>query len=140
MPDPNHDRASRGTRRRKLRRWLGILVLAGVGVLVAWEHARTWRAGPQREQTLALGERLYAENCAPCHGAHMQGAPGEGPLVPPPLVKFGFRFFFWSLPGGMEGFVRDQITGGAEGMPEFATRLSAREIDALAYLIHQSNL
>ncbi|MBY6200467.1 cytochrome c [Maritalea mobilis] len=81
-------------------------------------------ATPVAAQDAARGARLYAENCAVCHGA---GLRGDGPmaevlLVPPPdLTRIAYRYegnfpragIAWRIDG------RDPILSHGGDMPLF---------------------
>lgn len=43
--------------------------------MLAWVCAGCSEPAPDGEQ-LALGEKVYAEHCAACHGANLEGQPG----------------------------------------------------------------
>lgn len=66
---------------------------------------------------------LYAEHCAPCHGAEAKGAYG------PDLTKSKKRD---------PAVLRQEIAAGiGNKMPAFASKLSAAEIDALVSYLQQ---
>jgi ubiquinol-cytochrome c reductase cytochrome c subunit len=77
--------------------------------------AATPQPAPTSTSPPGSGERLYAENCAGCHGAR-----GEG-FVGPPLAAAGFA----SLVGPM-------VVEGGIAMPGFAGVLSDEEIAAIS--------
>lgn len=73
---------------------VGLAVVAGLGALLfgeAW-----WRQGgpvalrPDDARVLALGQKVYAAQCAACHGANLEGQPNwqvpgpDGRLPAPP--------------------------------------------------------
>lgn len=60
--------------------WQAVVSVAAAVALFAWlaSGGASGGAGPDPE-TIALGGRLYATNCAACHGA---AAEGEDPLRP----------------------------------------------------------
>ena len=67
------------------------------------------------------GGPIYAQNCARCHGA--TGKEGRAPS----LTRDEFTHFE----------VADKVTNGAGRMPAFATKLSGKEIDAVAeFVVH----
>lgn len=128
-----------------------------VGIGLAW--------APRGDaQAVARGARIYAAECAACHGARLEGAtapPGAPGPLPPPLGATGHA---WRHPdarlaatvahgtrsdpaGGTPGTVPDGAPGaasggapgaapsGAPGMPAFADRLGPDGIaDVLAYV------
>ncbi len=68
----------------------------------------------------AAGAKLFAENCAVCHGAAGEGGIG------PALTAAEFRY------GKEAAAVQDSITAGRPGgMPAFGSQFSAEQIDAL---------
>jgi mono/diheme cytochrome c family protein len=72
-----------------------------------------------QNQTIALGQRVFAANCDQCHPG---GSGGEGPAL-------NNRF----LPGA---FISLQVRSGLGAMPPFdQTQISDKELDAvIAYL------
>lgn len=95
----------------------------------------------QGDPDLLNGERLYARNCASCHGENGQGMSG----VFPPLVNTNWVTASKSIPirillHGLEGSI--EVNGQAYNgqMPSFKARLSAAEIAAiLNYLRDESD-
>ena len=102
-------------------------------------------AGCGADERLALGERLYAQHCASCHGAKLEGQPdwrkkqpnGRFPAPPhddsghtwhhPDEVLFGITKHGLLSPYAPPGYESD--------MPAFAGKLSDEEIRAvLAYI------
>ncbi|BBU59608.1 MULTISPECIES: c-type cytochrome [Rhodobacterales] len=96
---------------------------------------------------IAEGEVLYAENCASCHGAELQGqpdwrAPGpDGRLPAPPHDETGHtwhhsdRVLFGYTKLGGKGFMAQQGMEFDSGMPGFDDRLSDQQIrNILAYI------
>lgn len=94
---------------------------------------------------LALGEKAYAQHCAACHGAKLEGQPDwrkrlpSGRLPAPPHDESGHT---WHHPDGMifamikHGLVPPHAPKDYESdMPAFAGKLSDEEIRAvLAYI------
>jgi mono/diheme cytochrome c family protein len=98
----------------------GLALLGGVGLVGASLAALPTVATPE---AITRGAAVYAEACAGCHGAALEGRIG------PPLGAAGHA---WRHTDAM--LVR-QIARGGAGMPGFAERLSKAEIDAvLGYL------
>ena len=97
---------------------------------------------------LARGAALYAEHCASCHGAELEGAPnwrrpGADGLYPAPphdatghTWHHGDRMLFDYTKLGGEGlFAARGITNFESGMPGFAEILTDDEIrDVLAFI------
>jgi mono/diheme cytochrome c family protein len=94
---------------------------------------------------LALGEKLYAQHCAACHGAKLEGQPDwrqrlpNGRLPAPPHDESGHT---WHHPDGvLFGITKNGLTPPyappdyETDMPAFAGKLTDEEIWAvLAYL------
>lgn len=103
------------------------------------------RADPGDAARVARGERVYAQQCASCHGAKLEGQPNWRSRLPndrlpaPPHDETGHT---WHHPDGMlfaitkNGLVPPNAPAGyASDMPAFAGRLSDDEIWAvLAYI------
>ena len=124
---------------RKRRRWIGAGLLIAVIGTIAFEHLNSHRRPIEEEVLARQGGNLFRSVCAPCHGGSLQGRMLPDGSVVPSLVKIGFRFFFYVMPNGMEGFVRDQISEGAGLMPPFGGTLSERDMKALAFYIRVRN-
>lgn len=116
-----------------------VLVLAG-------SAAGTWRMlhRPVAPIDIARGERIYAEACAACHGANLEGAPdwrtpGPGGRYPaPPHDETGHTWhhgddlLFRLVKEGTAAVVGD---GYESDMPGFGDVYSDAEIrDVLAYI------
>jgi len=89
--------------------------------------------------TMALGERLYADRCADCHGAQGEGAGERGPALA------GNRAVLMAAPDNLLRIVLGGGFGPAtagrprpHGMPPFATLLSDTEIAAVVSYIRAS--
>ena len=101
--------------------------------------------GPPSGETLALGAKLYAQHCASCHGARLEGQPNwrerlpNGRLPAPPHDESGHT---WHHPDEVlfgitkHGVVPPYAPPGYESdMPGFAQVLTDEEIRAvLAYI------
>ena len=97
---------------------------------------------------LPRGQALYAEHCAACHGAALQGQPNwrtpdaDGVLPAPPHDQTGHTWhhdnrllFDYTRAGGAAALAARGVTGVNSGMPGFADLLSDAEIwDVLAYI------
>ncbi len=88
-------------------------------------------------QTLALGEQIYRQNCAACHGAAGEGdlnwrqRDERGMFPPPPLNGSGHT---WHHPmADLMSFIRDGSPPGKGRMPAWKHRLSDTEIQAVIY-------
>ncbi|SEO09791.1 c-type cytochrome [Palleronia pelagia] len=94
------------------------------------------------------GAQLYAENCASCHGANLEGqadwrSPGpDGRLPAPPHDETGHTWhhgdamiFAYTKQGGAEAMKAAGIEDFDSGMPAFGDILSDQEIwDIMAYI------
>jgi len=135
------------------RRWVhlvgmaGVIALAvGVAALVSAPEEEATTVAPARE-LLALGQQVYAGECAACHGADLEGARDwrqrnpDGTLPPPPHDDSGHTWhhpdaylFAYTKYGGQAVMDRMGIAGRS-AMPAFGARLSDAEIAAvLAYI------
>jgi mono/diheme cytochrome c family protein len=121
-----------------------LLAVAGLAFLLWPGREPTARIDPNDETAVALGERLYAANCASCHGVALEGQPNwrerlpNGRLPAPPHDESGHT---WHHPDTQLFALTKYgpsalIQGGYESdMPAFAGRLTDAEILAvLAYI------
>ena len=97
---------------------------------------------------IAAGEVLYAENCAACHGAALEGQPdwrspgADGVLPAPPHDETGHTWhhdnallFEYTQLGGDKALEARGVTGFTSGMPAFGETLSDDEIwNILAFI------
>jgi mono/diheme cytochrome c family protein len=123
-----------------------VLLAVGAWVVDAFRSAPASRADPQNADQVALGSKAYAQHCAACHGARLEGQPnwrerlpnGRMPAPPhdasghtwhhPDAVLFGITKF-GLVPG------KYAPPGYQSDMPGFGGALSDDEIWAvLAYL------
>ncbi len=80
---------------------------------------------------VALGERVFREHCARCHGDRAQGAPDwrrqlpDGSFPPPPLNGSGHA---WHHP---RDWLAARIRDGGLKMPAWRGKLSEEEIQAV---------
>jgi mono/diheme cytochrome c family protein len=102
-------------------------------------------AGCEAKPDLGLGEKLYAQQCASCHGANLEGQPdwrkrlANGRFPAPPHDASGHT---WHHPDEVlfgitkHGLVPPYAPAGYESdMPAFGGKLSDQEIRAvLAYI------
>jgi mono/diheme cytochrome c family protein len=116
-----------------LRKALLVALLAGCG-----------ESGPDPEQ-LALGQKIYAQHCAACHGAKLEGQPNwqrrlpNGKMLAPPHDESGHT---WHHPDEVlfaitkHGMVPPYAPPGYQSdMPGFGGTLSDAQIRAvLAYI------
>lgn len=100
------------------------------------------------DRDLATGAVLYSDNCASCHGAHLEGQPdwrssgADGVLPAPPHDKTGHTWhhdnallFEYTKIGGQGAMVARGVAGFNSGMPGFDGVISDKEIwDVLAFI------
>ncbi len=117
-----------------------------VALAACSEEAPAPRADPSNRTQVALGERIYAEQCAACHGAKLEGQPDwrrrlpNGRLPAPPHDDSGHT---WHHPEEVlfgitkRGLVPPYAPKDYESdMPAYAGKLSDEEIYAvLAYIM-----
>ena len=102
------------------------------------------RADPRDAAKVALGKKVYAQQCASCHGANLEGQPNwrrrlpNGRMPAPPHDESGHT---WHHPDSvLFGITKNGVTayappGYESDMPAFGGKLSDEEIWAvLAYL------
>ena len=119
------------------------LVVGGVilAVFAGWRYAGTASTAVASADIIAQGRQIYADQCAACHGAELEGQPGwrsplpSGRLPAPPHDASGHT---WHHADAQ--LLEIIAKGGTVYMPEskmpgFADRLDADEMQAvLAYL------
>lgn len=135
--------------RRHVMVAVGVLALIAVGgTLVWWQHVDQAQAPislePGEPGVVALGESIYAEHCASCHGANLEGQPNwqqrleNGRLPAPPHDETGHT---WHHPDqvlfDLTKFGPAALVGAdyESDMPGFEETLSDQEIiAALSYI------
>ncbi len=96
---------------------------------------------------IAAGQALYAESCASCHGANLQGqpdwqSPGEDGVYPaPPHDREGHTWhhadsmlFEYIKIGGQESLARQGVAFNS-GMPAFGDQLTDDQINSILAFI-----
>ncbi len=120
----------------RLQRKLGLIFALASGILVGCSSVPP-TATPTSER-LALGRRIYDQNCASCHGAQGQGQYPDAPYKPdqagligaPPHNSSGHTWHH--ADGLLLDIVRNGlIVKGFQPMPAFGDKLSAAEIGAV---------
>ncbi|WP_085026567.1 c-type cytochrome [Ensifer aridi] len=123
---------------------LGIAA-AVVGLAVAWLWlAASTSIGDDSAATIAVGKTLYADRCASCHGANLEGHPDwksplpSGRLPAPPHNASGHT---WHHPDGVLFRITREGPAGVVGggyqsdMPGFGNVMSDEEIRAVLTFI-----
>ncbi len=118
-------------------------------IIAAFSVATGAIAGHELDgRDLAVGQALYAEHCASCHGANLEGQPNwqtpdeNGVLPAPPHDETGHTWhhdnlllFEYTQLGGEKALAARDISDFASGMPGFEEVISDDEIwDILAYI------
>nr|WP_231565664.1 cytochrome c [Paracoccus sanguinis] len=113
-------------------------------MLILWRGSAATEAAVQDQAVIALGQRLYAENCATCHGADLEGQPdwqtplANGRYPAPPHDETGHTWHH--ADALLERIIRDGTAavvgdGYESDMPGFTDVMSDAEITAvLAYI------
>jgi len=126
---------------------IGVIALTTFGLWVASSAGGQGVRQPEAVDIQA-GGRLYAENCASCHGADLEGQPEwrtpgpDGRFPAPPHDESGHTWhhgdamlFDYTRLGGQAALAESGVKGYDSGMPAFGERLSDREIwNILAYI------
>ena len=115
--------------------------------LAGLENPLSATQGAERAQHLAVGRRVYYQNCVPCHGDHLDGqghyANGFNPI---PLnfqdngtiAQLTESFVFWRVSKGGPGLPRE-ATPWNSAMPAWEDFLSEEEIwSAILFLYDQT--
>ncbi|RFP90952.1 cytochrome c [Rhodobacteraceae bacterium 63075] len=127
-----------------------VLALAGVGVITLNARAGTEMPAYMVDdaEAIALGEQVYAENCASCHGTKLEGAPNwrqrgaDGLLPAPPHDATGHTWhhdsetLFKITKYGIAKLIGDP--DHRSGMPAYEGVLSDAEIIAVLSFIRES--
>ena len=115
-------RAEARQRQRRALGWLGAVLLLAASAYFVW--AETGPAEPLADAaTIAVGQEVYAENCASCHG--FQGE-GHADVVQAPALDESEHA--WHHPDGQ---LQELLTNGGTLMPAFGDELSDEEILAV---------
>ncbi|WP_299784425.1 cytochrome c [uncultured Roseobacter sp.] len=127
---------------------IGVLTALGAAAYVWTGSAEDVQSGVMPESVdLVVGKALYAETCAACHGANLEGqenwrSPGaDGRLPAPPHDETGHTWhhadqvlFDYTKLGGREVMAAQGMEFDS-GMPGFGDQLSYQEIwNILGYI------
>lgn len=123
-------------------------IAAALGLLAACgaPSEQASKANPADASQVALGAKVYAEHCAACHGARLEGQPNwrhklpTGRMPAPPHDESGHT---WHHPDRvLFGITKEGLVPGKYGppgyqsdMPGFGGRLSDEEIWAVLAFI-----
>lgn len=137
-------------KRRVLVSMIALIAIAAAGAgtfLISQDKPEAKGADPRNLEQVALGRTVYAENCAACHGANLEGQPDwrkrkpDGRLPAPPHDRTGHT---WEHPDEVlfrvtkEGFQTYAGPNYQTDMPGFGLALSDREIwSVLAFIKSQ---
>jgi mono/diheme cytochrome c family protein len=129
---------------------LAIAALAAVAAVAFWVTSRTGTANVTQpdDVDIVAGADLFAENCAACHGAELEGRPdwrslgADGRFPAPPHDETGHTWhhgdlvlFDYTKLGGRAALAKSGVEDFDSGMPRFADSLSDRQIwDIIAYI------
>lgn len=137
--------------RKMLRTWgpaLAITVFGGLAVAFWKSSSGTPVEAPISLAELERGEGFYAESCASCHGANLEGqadwqTPGPDGILPvPPHDETGHTWhhsdvllFNYTKLGGAAALAASGVAGFDSGMPAFDALLTDDEIrDILTFI------
>jgi mono/diheme cytochrome c family protein len=122
------------------------LLLIALGTLAGCNDASTPQslADPRDPAKVALGRKLYAENCSVCHGARLEGQPNwrermpNGRMPAPPHDEEGHTWhhtdeLLFSIT--KKGLAEYAPPGYQSDMPAFGAKLSDEEIWAVLSFI-----
>lgn len=124
-----------------------VLLLIAIVLVLVWRttgQKNASRANPADAQQVALGQQVYAANCASCHGANLEGQPEwrtelpTGGMPAPPHDQSGHTwhhpddFLFNVTKNGGQTY---SPPGYKNNMPALGTKLSDEQIwAALAFI------
>lgn len=88
------------------------------------------------EEARARGEKLFATNCALCHGAKGagDGEVGKACMPMPPAIGTKAKYPNWSKP---DGYFYYNIYSGKNNMPAFGYKLTPEEISTIVLHLRQ---
>ncbi len=133
-------------------KWAAVVALLLLSTVALISRSNGKATGQDTAATdKARGQVLYAEHCASCHGASLEGqpdwqTPGEDGVLPaPPHDRTGHTWhhgdamlFDYTKLGGSEMLKRMGVTGVTSGMPGFADSLTDQEIRGILAFIKAS--
>ena len=127
------------------RNALILVAAAGLAaaILILWRGSGATEPTTQDQAVIALGQRLYAENCATCHGADLEGQPdwqtplANGRYPAPPHDETGHTWHHGDtmlldyIRRGGQAVLDDMGVDFTSGMPSFGDELTADDIEAV---------
>ena len=119
-----------------------VAIMMGLAIPALADHRLTEGRNPK------VGAALYADACAACHGARLEGQPDwrvpgpDGVLPAPPHDATGHTWHHdtpmllaYTLDGGQATLAARGVTGFTSGMPAFRDALTEDQVlDILAYI------
>ncbi len=103
-----------------------VIAIAMVGFIVSSCAAGSVPAAPTNDAELVLGQGLYANQCASCHG--VDGGGGRGSQLNGPELLEAY-----ATPGQLA----ELIANGRNTMPAYGARLSAEELGAVVRYVRE---
>ncbi|MGE4049751.1 MAG: cytochrome c [Piscinibacter sp.] len=110
------------------------VVVAVVGASLFWSAGRnaaeSGRLRPDDAAVIALGQKVYAAQCASCHGARLEGQPNwrergvDGRLPAPPHDASGHT---WHHPDGLLFRITKLGVARAANLKDYASAMPAYE-------------
>ena len=120
---------------------LSLATFGAVGMALSFAIGQLDEVKPIPAPDVDGGALLYAENCASCHGANLEGAEdwrergSDGRLKPPPHDAKGHtwhhtdtQIFTYTKLGGVGAMAKNGVKDFNSGMPAFAELLTDEEI------------
>ncbi|MTI03400.1 c-type cytochrome [Roseibium sp. RKSG952] len=131
---------------KSVAKWVSLAAVVIIVTVTGW--GLSGRAQNSSSLDTARGADLYAENCASCHGANLEGQPDwqtpdpDGVLRAPPHDRTGHTWhhgdkllFDYTKLGGEQTLKQMGVTNVKSGMPGFGDNLSDQDIwDILAFI------
>ncbi|MDA1089804.1 MAG: cytochrome c [Proteobacteria bacterium] len=147
---PSSDRASQKRRKLVVMAVVSGVAAAGLGAAVTlnWPMASVVGANPGNPEQVAMGQAVYQQNCASCHGAKLEGQPEwqtrkpDGKLPAPPHDEAGHtwhhpdKVLFRLTKNGMKPPLAP--VGYKSDMPAFEGVLSDEQVWAVLSYIKTS--
>lgn len=120
--DARRAKAIAENRNRRLMGWL-LLVILLTGIAFSVYLSNKPGEPLASAEVIALGERVYNQNCASCHGDQ-----GQGHVFVEQAPALNNNEHAWHHPDGQ---IQDLIINGGNMMPAFGDKLGDEEIEAV---------